>query len=245
MMLWYKAWLETRTRFIISLAGIAFFCSYRVSSVLEQKKYSFHPVGYSNVSAYSGALFQGHVLLCTLWVFAMSFLLMGGLLHEKDMEISAFTLSLPVSRVRLMVVRVGAGLLEGVTLGILPWFTMLLVLKFSGWTPPAIQIMSYLTLLIGGGMPFVALAVLISSTVKGLYTAPLVNFAVVIWVMFTSGAEHFRMISPLNFMQGYAYLDHHAWLMLSPFPWLQLALSLAFSVSLIILSIVAIQRRDF
>ena len=244
-MLWYKAWLETRSRFIISLTGIGFLCSYRVYSVLEQAKYTPHPAGYASVPAYAGALFQGHVLLCSLWVFAMSFLLMGGLLHEKDMEVSAFTLALPVTRATLMGVRIAAGLLEGVTLGILPFFAMLIVLRLSGWTPPATQIMSYLILLFIGGSPLLALAVLISSTVKGHYTAPLVNFAILIMVMFLSGEQQYRSVSPLTFMQGYLYLDHQDWLVLSPFPWLQLILIVTVSVALMVLSIVAIQRQDF
>src|SRR5258708_7136652 len=105
--------------------------------------------------------------------------------------------------------------------------------------------LSYLTLLFIGGASLLSLPVLISSTVKWHHTPPPAYFAGLILVRFLSAEEQYRRVSPLTFMQGYLYLDHHNWLVLSPFPWLQLVLTVTVSVALMILSIIAIQRQDF
>src|SRR6266496_1216778 len=102
-MLWYKAWLETRSRFLISLAGIVVLCSYIVYHGDREALPS------TKLSYYYHVLHGGHVALCTMWVAAVTLLMMGGLLREKAVGASSFTLSLPVSRRQLMAVRICVG----------------------------------------------------------------------------------------------------------------------------------------
>src|SRR5262249_51031008 len=120
-----------------------------------------------------------------------------------------------------------------------------LILHFGGWTPPIIQVVFYMALLAIGGTPFLAVAVLISCVVKGEYTAPLVNFAIVIWVIFSFGAKKLLPYNPLTFMQGAAYLDRRTSLLVGPFPWLHLTLSVIVALMLVTLSVIAIQKLDF
>ena len=79
-MLWFKAWMETRARFLISLFGIVAVCSYSV----------FHgdreAPSYTKTDYYYAVLHFGHSLLATMWMVAVTLLMMGGLLREKAVE---------------------------------------------------------------------------------------------------------------------------------------------------------------
>src|ERR1700722_16560339 len=98
-MLWYKAWLETRSRFLIALVGSVALCSRLVVVFLTKGA----PTQLSQV------LHATHETLATVWLLAVTLIMMGGLLREKAVGASSFTLSLPVSRWRLVSVRIGMG----------------------------------------------------------------------------------------------------------------------------------------
>ena len=76
-MLWYKAWLETRSRFLVSLIGMVALCSYWV----------FHEDGLSagRLEWYYHASFtsQRPQSAGNVWVLAVILLMMGGLLRGK------------------------------------------------------------------------------------------------------------------------------------------------------------------
>jgi hypothetical protein len=102
-MLWNKAWLETRSRFVISLVGCVAFC---LMWVVEFGKGIAATRG--QVGLYD--LFHTvHAGLCFCWVLGVTFLIMGGLLQENAVGASVFTLGLPVSRLRHMSVHFGVG----------------------------------------------------------------------------------------------------------------------------------------
>ena len=117
-MLWYKAWLETRSRFLISLVGMVALCSVFVLHGDRDAIYEV-PANY-----YNYVLFAGHQILVMMWVLAVTLTMMGGLLREKAAGSAAFTLALPVSRGRLMMVRICTGLVQTATLAIAPCLAM-------------------------------------------------------------------------------------------------------------------------
>ena len=114
-MLWYKAWLETRSRFLISLIGMVALCSVFVLHGDRNVAYEVSSDYYNYV------LFEGHQILVMMWTLAVTLTMMGGLLREKATGSSSFTLALPVSRRRLMVVRICTGLTQAFMLAIVPW----------------------------------------------------------------------------------------------------------------------------
>ena len=127
-MLWYKAWLETRSRFLISLFGMVALCSV---FVLHGDRDAIYEVG---TDYYNYVLFAGHQILVMMWALAVTLIMMGGLLREKATGSSAFTLALPVSRTRLMMVRICMGLAQAVVLAIVPWTAMFTVGSIFGKT---------------------------------------------------------------------------------------------------------------
>src|SRR6266487_5336194 len=99
-MLWFKAWAEGRTRFAIGL-GLIIAATVFIMGWQDGR-----------------ALFAGvHRTLFTLLAFVLG---MGGLLREREVGTSAFTLSLPVSRTRLTIVRTVVGLTELAALAAAP-----------------------------------------------------------------------------------------------------------------------------
>src|SRR5580698_8817850 len=127
-------------------------------------------------------LFEGHQLLVLMWTLAVTLIMMGGLLGEKANGSSSFTLALPVSRRRLMVVRICIGLSQAFVLAIVPWVAMFSVSSVFGKTRSFSQAGCYIVLLLGGGILFFAVAVLASSLIGGEYTAPAVSFGAVIFI---------------------------------------------------------------
>ena len=238
-MLWYKSWLETRARFLISLTGIVVLCSY---FVFRQDREALPYVG---ISYYYGVLFAGHQSLATLWVLAVTLLGMGGLLRERAVGASSFTLALPVSRTRVMGVRIGIGLLQAILLAIVPWISMLLVANVAGKALPRAQPGFYLVLLAAGGLVFFTMAVLISTLVEGEYTAPVVAFGVVIAMAFIFDSPALRPYSLWRLILGANYIDRTTFLLSGSPPWIHILASMLLAALLLLISIKVIQRREF
>jgi hypothetical protein len=236
-MLWYKAWLKTRARFLISLGGILAICSSRV--------FRMDSLGDSGVSWYYFALQQTHEQLCMLWVLAVMLLMMGGLVREKAVGASAFTLALPVSRTRLMSVRISVGLIEAMAMAIVPWVVMFLIAITTGKANSVSWALFHVVLLAGGGLVFFAFALLISSLVEGEYTAPALSLGIALAVAFAMGDKPLRAYSPFNLIAGREYLDSQMTILAGPMPWLRLTITVLVAALFTVISIKAIQRREF
>jgi len=238
-MLWFKAWMETRARFLISLFGILALSSYSV----------FHgdreALSYTKIDYFYAVLHFGHSLLATMWVVAVTLLMMGGLLREKAVGASSFTLALPVSRARLMGVRIVVGLIQAMALVIVPWTAMFLIGRIFGKTQSLSQACSHVVLLAGGGLLFFAIALLISSLVEGEYTAPIVSYGIVIAIAVALSDKSLRDYSPWSFIVGDLYYDRHTSLLVGPIPWTHVAVYVLLSAFLALVSVKVIQRREF
>jgi ABC-2 type transport system permease protein len=236
-MLWYKAWLETRARFLISLVGMAALCSFFVYRSNQ------NALPYTPLSYYNNVLHRGHVTLTTMWVLAVTLLMMGGMLRERAVGASTFSLSLPVSRTRLMAVRIGTGVAEAAALAIGPWSAMLLTSVLNGKSHPLDQACYHILFLFAGGLVFLAIAFFISSVVEGEYTAPAVSLGVMIAfniVMVESGLNAY---DPYALLSGAQYF--HAGVLTGPFPWLRVSITVAIAALLTAIAIRSIQRKDF
>jgi ABC-2 type transport system permease protein len=234
-MLWYKAWLETRSRFLIALVGCTLLCA-RLVSVFLQKE-SPRQVG--------PILHAGHETLAGTWLLAVTLLMMGGLLREYAVGTSAFTLSLPVSRMRLMWVRLATVTIEAIALAVLPWIAMLLAGKVAGNRAFLQQAGLHLLLLLVGGLLFLALAYLVSSSVTGEYTAPVVSLGGSILLAYALSGDKLRLYSPWAFMTGSEYFHWRTGLFIGPISWLQIGLFLGSAVIITVISIKLIDERDF
>jgi ABC-type transport system involved in multi-copper enzyme maturation permease subunit len=238
-MLWYKAWLETRSRFQIALLGIVALCSFQVfyedKSATSLEKADYYYRVYSD----------GQMLLAITWVIAVTLLMMGGLLREKASGASSFTLALPVSRARLVLVRIGMGLMQSAVLAIVPWSAMFLIGSAVGNTHSVSLVFFYIVLLVGGGSLYFAIALLISSVVEGEYTAPILSYGIFVASLIVLSGEKLRPYNPWMFITGLGYLHWQPSFTVGPIPWLHIVVTLLIALTLMVISIKAIQRREF
>lgn len=236
-MLWFKAWLETRARFLISLVGISILCSFSVFHGERQAE------PWVDRSYYNYVLSEGHALLVVAWALAVTLLMMGGLLREQALGSASFTLALPVSRQRLMAIRVAMGVFQALSLAVVPWCAMYLIAAIIGKTHSPSQAAFHFLLLLSGGAMFFAIALLVSSVVTGEYTAPVVSFGILLVITTLSG-RNARRFSPLAFMNGTEYLDRHTYLLVGHYPWLESVIWLCVAAFLTWIAVRTISRRD-
>ncbi len=236
-MLWYKAWLETRSRFLTSLATLTIFCAVFVHHAQGLLRPEL-PADYNRL------LFVTQQFVVIMWILAVVLLGMGGIVREKSSGTSSFTLSLPVSRTRLLGIRVGTGVLEATALGIVPWTTVYLVSSLAGMPILISQVGFYVSLLLGGGLAYFAMAILVSSLVEGEYTAPAVAFGVVLLtaIVFDAWLRPFNL---WRLVTGDFYIDRHTYLLSSHFPWMGTFTSLFAAALMLLTSVQVIRRREF
>ena len=125
-------------------------------------------------------LFVNQQFLVIMWVLSVVLLGMGGIVREKAIGTSSVTLALPVSRARLLRVRIAMGAFEAIVLGVVPWLAVFVVSSIARKPILIIQVASYVLLLVAGGLVYFAMAVLVSSLVSGEYTAPALAFGIVL-----------------------------------------------------------------
>lgn len=160
----------------------------------------------------------------TAFVFLLG---MGGLLRERDLGTAAFTLALPVSRVRLGLVPAATGLIEVVVLASLPGVVIVLVSPAVHETYPASQAIGFALLWSAGGAALFGVAFLGSALFAGEYTA----FVVAEMMPFghTVATQFIRIVRPASrpylftvqeIMSGLRmpYFDAPTRLLAGPFP---------------------------
>jgi ABC-2 type transport system permease protein len=235
-MLWYKAWLETRSRFLVCLCGM----------VLLPSWFVFHEDGLIHQTNWDyRTLHMAHSLLSAMWVLAVMLLMIGGLLRERAVGTSSFTLALPVSRARLMWVRILFGLTQAIALAAIPWGAMFLVAVYTGKANSPSQAFFHLVLLVGGGLIFFAIALLVSSLIEGEYTVPALSFGILFVDIVAFEDAPFRAFSPWYFIAGTQYFDRASQQLTGPVPWGHLAANVLVAGVLIGVAIRAIQRTEF
>jgi hypothetical protein len=255
-MLWYKTWLETRSRFLLGLvlltltAAGAVFGYPKVVQLLplvpttdvggelgrrikEAAELMRDYRGY----VWSQWIRQSLSNLATLFAVLLG---TGGLLPHTSRGAAQFTLSMPVSRARLLGVRAGTGLAELLGLVLIP---VLLVPPLS----PAVgqhyavadAVLHGLCLFVAGAA-FFSLALLFS-TMFGDPWRPLL-FACVVAVVLGLCEAAFRDLSPYGI---FAVMDGEVYFRTGQLPWLGLLTSAALSAALLYGASVNFAHQDF
>jgi ABC-2 type transport system permease protein len=261
-MLWYKAWLETRFRFlqgaILICATCAFFVlgnpfilgtweEYRQLNP-QQKELSWIIQATSDY-AYFIWHFVFHSLLQQLWVLLAVLIGFGGLSRESAQGAAGFTLSLPVSRKRLVSVRAAVGLAEITVLGLIPALLIPILSVFIGKPYPAIQGISHSLLMVLAGVVFFSFSVFLSTAIQSEHTPTIIGIATVILFYFILGPYNddgvikplwLKLVDVSEVMAGEPYLTS-----LATYPWLGLASSLSVALGLFYLSLRITEERDY
>jgi ABC-2 type transport system permease protein len=235
--LWFKAWLETRARFLTCLATLTVFSGVFVhhAQALIRPEWK---------SDFNRLLFVNQQFLVIMWILSVVLLGMGGIVRERAVGTSPLTLSLPVSRAHLLCVRIGLGVLQAIVLGVVPWLAVFLVSSFANKPILITQVTSYVFLLVGGGLVYFAMAILVSSLIAGEYTAPALAFGVVLLgaIFFDSWLRQFNV---WRLVTGDFSIDRSTYLLSTHLPWMGIFASLFAAVLMLVASMIVLQRREF
>jgi hypothetical protein len=166
MMLLYKAWRESRSRFLLGALALAWVIVSMVWFGPEVEGGLARPPG-EFVNALVGGIAK--------FIFAMLAILLGlgGLLRERAQRTAVFTLALPVSRAQLMGAQIVVGLAEMAALALLPTLLIPPVSAMVHHPYPVSDAWHFSVLWFGGGAVIFAASFLLSVVLRGEYAAPL------------------------------------------------------------------------
>jgi ABC-type transport system involved in multi-copper enzyme maturation permease subunit len=224
VMLAYKAWRESRSRFLLSIACVAGLCAiFIVFHGLARTRPGPGPapddtfIGHTYLRIYAGFV-RG------LFLYFALLLGLGGLQRERAHHTHAFTLALPVSRLHHFGARAMVGLGQVVVLAATPALLVPALSHAVGHDYPASQSIQFAVLWIAVGCVVFAFAVFVSSVVPNEYAAlavALVGFYLyplaVVYTPWLRGRPlhiHYIMSG-----RGMPYFDPATAMLRGPLPW--------------------------
>ena len=259
-MLWYKSWLETRWRFLIGLAllicsAMLIVLAYpRLIQLLQPLAPLVPNVGADSrvgkqlreaaglFSSYRGYVWSQwfRQTMPQTWVIFAVLLGAGGLLTQTSRGGALYTLSMPVSRARLLGVRATIGLAELFVLAILPALVIPLVSPLVGQTYGVGDAFVHSICLFVRGSMFFSLAFLLSTAFADVWRPALIAFCTIAVLGTVEQVFHDSLPSSLfHIMSGEQYFRGGG------VPWPGLLVSAVVSAAMIYGAIANISRRDF
>lgn len=233
-MLWYKAWLETRWRFVFILGSI----------LLVWVAPLWLPS--TGVSAAVAASRMGRALQlesALLYIFAAIYLAGAGINTQTVYAATTgfhgsmlFTLSMPVSRRRLLLVRAGLGaILTGLLVAIVAGYTLL----HQPGSASARAIVEYIARAIICTMAVYSLSVLMACVLDEMWQF---MGGCCVWVAFFMLQSRFAVLSSLSPLRGMSLICYPLG---GPMPWMTVLSSLAFAGAFLCASALVLQRKEY
>lgn len=251
-MLWHHAFLETRWRFLIGLVVLPVSAAFvalgypqvaalsqgvtpapntvlgrEIAEAMEMAK-TFNSYVWSQWFRQNGA---------QLGAFFAVIIGTGGLLSQTAAA-RLFTLSLPVSRERLLGTRAGAGLGQVLALALVPALVIVLVSPVAGYNFPVLDALAYALCGFVGFAVFFSLAFFCSSLFTNVWAPAALAMCGGLALSMIGGLVS-ADFSLLVMMHGEAYFRGHG------LPWPMLLLSAGLSAALIYAGIRNMAHQDF
>jgi ABC-type transport system involved in multi-copper enzyme maturation permease subunit len=255
-MLWYKSWLETRWRFLIGLVLLLLSACSTVFTYPQVVKL-LSAVTTPEVSGAIGRRiaetlelsrdYRGYIwaqairqnLLQTWSIFAV-LLGTGGLLAHGSGGGAMFTLSLPVSRTRVLGVRIATGAVELLILALAPALLFPVLSPAVGQSYRIADAFIYGTSLFLAGGVFFSLATLLSTVFSGIWRPLLIVLCIgMVLGLFDLALRELSPFSLFRLMSAEDYFRGHG------FPWLGLFATAAASAAMLYGAALNLARRDF
>lgn len=252
MMLFYKAWLESKLRFVAGMGAVVAVCTLFMRlrpilvpdwiSDLQNPHWSGRPA-WLYLGVHDLNFFAWHFLyenkLQQVWVVFAILLSFGGLGREKRPGTCTFSLGLPVSRRRWFVTRMLVAAVESVLLSLMAVVTVLLTSWSIHETYNATQILAHCALIAAAGAVFLALGAFFSTIVRGEHVALPITL-IVLGIPYLFVQEYVReaaanaWVRRMDISHVMAGPPHLSW---STVPWFGLATSLSLSVCIFFIAL--------
>ncbi len=255
-MLWYKAWLETRWRFVIGVIILGVSACGAVLAYPELRKLLEAMPEVDLGGAIGRRIAEGAELareyrgyVWSQWfrqnmpeqlsLFA-AVLGTGGLLAQTSGGGALFTLSLPVSRTRLLGVRAATGLTELLVLAFTPAIVLPLVSPVIGERYSVGDALVHSACMFVAGSVLFSIAFLLSTVFRDVWRPALltlcVAFGLALVEQLFAGASRFGLF---GLMSAESYFRGDG------LPWLRLLVSASISATLLVAATRNIARQDF
>ena len=252
-MLWYKAWRESRVRFLITALVLIAFCAFavlfepfiqangRLLIPLHLRKAAYNEYIYNLI--YSG---QAKGLFALLVIF----LGLGGLQRERSHNTAVFTLALPVSRLRVIATQIAFGAVELAALALLPAILVPTLCSLVHQSFPLSEALHFSVLWFACGLVIYSSSFFLAVVAPGEYTAPIACYLL---LMVHSVAAQWHPLTPyrLNLMwrmgefRTMQWDQSHTFLLPPPLSWVALFVMALISTALFGAAVRVTDRQDF
>ena len=233
-MLWYKAWLETRWRFAF-LVGLVLLIWLTPLWITATGVHTTVPA-----ARFWMAIQLGSVIL---FIFTPIYLAGSGINTQGGYTFTPgfhgsmlFTLSLPVSRRRLLFARAGLG---AVLTCILAVIMAGYILHLRPEATSALQALVYLTRVIVCTMAIYAFSVLLACVLDEIWQF---TGAFIVWPMVFLLQAKFDWVAQISPLRG---MSLNCYPIPAPMPWAPVVASLALTTVLAWISVVVVQRKEY
>lgn len=219
--LWHKAWLESRTRFLAGVAVVALYCV----TFVQAARFTYPP-SLAPTMAYSEFVWRGIYSGIDVTIFVLLALLfgLGGVQRERALGTALFTLSLPIDRSALVVVRAIVAVVEVAAIALIP------VVVVPGLSPhyarhsyPVAQALEFAFLFTSVGAVWVAIGLVWSTVLVGEHStvvACVMTPVLYVIAVNTPTVREVPVVNLFNVMNGFRlpYLDPHTSFLVA-WPW--------------------------
>jgi len=228
MMLFYKAWRDSRTRFLWGALALASFLVFIVLK-LPEMEVTLAPLGGRAYRDYIDGMAGsfGKMIFGLLVIF----LGLGGLLRERARRTAVFTLALPVSRAQLLGAQIAVGLVETALLALLPTVVIPPVSRMAHQSYSVEQALRFSILWCCCGTVIFALSLFFSVLLRGEYTAAIVC-CIALAVNARMSNWHALRPSRLNLWRTMG-APSDIRLFYGEFPWMDLAIMMLIALALL------------
>lgn len=213
-MLLYKAWVETRVRFLAALIAAAIVCIYNIQSHAWLVKmwtrewespHGYHfvwmPLGIHDYGWYLWHYLYNNYLQQVWALFAVLFAF-GGLIRERSSGAVLFSLGLPVSRRRWLLSRLAMALMEGAAVGLFAVVVVVIGSAMIHQSYSLTQLLLHTALMIAAGVFVIAFGNLCYTLFPGNYLSLLMTLVLM-------GIPYLVL---QNYMQHVSYFGSKSWL---------------------------------
>jgi ABC-2 type transport system permease protein len=257
-MLWHKAWLETRWRFISALLILTVVAGGNVYDYLATRQLlprlnvtTESPA--AEATGLAGAIreaidiqkdFRGFVWyqafrqsLSEMGVFFAVLLGCGGLLSESSKGSALFTLSLPVTRKQLLGAKAGLGLAQLFAISIVPPLAISVLAPTIGQRFSAIDAIAHGICIFVVATVFFSLAAFLSTLFADIWRPMLIAIGIACAAAVASFAV--PQLSIFSVMNGESYFRN------GTLPWAGMLISAVLATALLYSAAETLERRDF
>jgi ABC-2 type transport system permease protein len=245
--LWWKAWRESRGRFLSAAFVLVLFCWSSVSSARLDFPPRFQPHLPYTTFIWRGIYHGPNVIVFVIVSVALG---LGGLMRERAVGTAPFTLALPVSRGALVRSRAGVGALQVMALATIPAWIVPWMSSRIGHPYPASQAWLFAGLFAAVGLVWFAAGLLMSTLFAGEHTPTAAGLLLPFGHLAIASIPGLRPMHWLNLFDvmngsGLRYLDADTSLIVGPYPLLILGALLVAALSMATAAAMLTSRADY